>query len=102
LKGTVETELRFFKGETVEVAKVMQLVKIALQCNHYFTIDRFSRPHFRDHICHTDRGECIPVDVLSNFPRLRLLCDGDKVIIGAACALLELCVRDDCVFFYRK
>lgn len=98
LKTAVASALARFQVQTVEVAKLMQLLKVALQCKHYFTVDRFSSTHFREHISHTERGESVPVSVLSEFPRIRLLCDGDKTTIGAACALLDLCVCDGLVY----
>ena len=79
----------------METSNIIQLLKVTLQCNHYFTTDRFTSIYFRRHIRRDANGtERIMVSTVAMFPRLRLLCAGDHGIISAACNLLDLQVKD--------
>lgn len=69
------------------------VLQVALQCHHYFTYDRFSSSHMRKHIVAENGREELPIGVLSSFPRLIAICDGDVDVIKAACRLLHVRVE---------
>ena len=71
------------------------VLRVALQCRHYFAYDRFSSEHMRKQIAWIDGEECFPIAALAAFPRMVELCGGDAKLIVRACRLLELRVRDE-------
>lgn len=74
----------------LEPALIMQLVRTAVQCAHYFDHDRFSSSYFREHIVTSKDGrEGIPVSVLLGFPLIVELIAGDASTLRAACAMLK-------------
>lgn len=83
----------------LEPGVIVQLVRTAVQCAHYFEHDRFTSPHFRKHIVVEDGLEGIPIATLLKFPLLVELIAGDSAILKAACGMLKgVCVTSDTVW----
>lgn len=78
-------------AQNVETVQLCQLLKTAIQCNHYFTNDRYTSAHFRGHIVTKAGVEGIPLEIISSFPRLRQIIDEQDMMstLRAACCLLE-------------
>lgn len=82
-----------------EREKTVVVLKVAVQCHHYFTHDRFSSTHMRLHILVEQGRETLPLSVLASFPRLMTMCGGDLAIIRSACDVLHMQVVNDRVVF---
>ena len=77
--------------KTADDADQAQLIlKVAIQCHHYFTYDRYNSLHMRQNIYVEDGREKLPLRVLSSFPRLVSMCNGNIDIIKSACDLLDI------------
>lgn len=88
------------ESSAVNTSLLTQLVKVAVQCAHYFQYDRFSNEFMRGSLVHDGATEGIRLATLLEFPRMRVLCEGDINMLRAACTLLEhVRVDDTCVWF---
>lgn len=104
LRATVNVQLAQFARamSAVECNQLAQLAKIAVQCAHYFSHDRFSSLYFRQQLVRDkfDR-EGLPLETLAKFPLVcALIADNDpSLMLGAACALLDKPIHDGTVWF---
>jgi hypothetical protein len=88
------------ESSAVNTSLLAQLVRVAVQCAHYFQYDRFSNEFMRGSLIHDGATEGIRLATLLEFPRMCVLCEGDINMLRAACTLLEhVRVDDTCVWF---
>lgn len=87
--------------KAVDTTLLAQLVRVAVQCAHYFRFDRFSSAHMRRSLITSEEGvEGISFATLLLFPRMRDMCVGDSTMLRTACALLDdVRIDKDTVWF---